>query len=230
MQYCLPKSFFETPGQEGSTFLPSVWMGIQYRFKVQTNMSAVAWRWDCLAPCEASREDWMHPCAQEDSSPVSTTLNHSSCEIILPRLSLVVQLRTDFSGGGGEERESKKQLWEKKGWFYHDLVSWTASLRQCWVPEQVEKKCYTKWTSGRHSPTLGSSKLLGWQISFIFDTLLCHLPGCFSPSCSTLTQFSLPFTSSPVSSHVSLPSLPPCQFLWPIYANPKPWYLQLRMV
>lgn len=132
--------------------------------------------------------------------------------------------------GEEEKKESKKQLWKKKGWFYHGLVSWTASLRQCWVPEQVEKKCYPKWRSGRHSHTLGSSKFLGWQISLVFDSLLCHLPGCFLPCWSTVSQLNLPFTSSPVSSHVSLPSPPPCQFLWPIYANPKPWYLQLRTV
>lgn len=33
MQYCLPKSFLGTSGQEAASFLPSVWMGIQFRFR-----------------------------------------------------------------------------------------------------------------------------------------------------------------------------------------------------
>lgn len=106
MQYCLPKSFFETSGREASTFLLLVWMGIQYRFKVQAITSADAWRWDCCVPCEVSGGDWMYPCAQKDNSSESTTLNPSSCDTILPCLSLVGQLRADFSGGGRGIRET----------------------------------------------------------------------------------------------------------------------------
>lgn len=52
----------------------------------------------------------MHSCAQEDNSSACTVLNHSSCEITMPSLSLVVQLRTDFSGGGRGIRETTVKI------------------------------------------------------------------------------------------------------------------------
>lgn len=56
-----------------------------------------------------------------------------------------------------ERKGNKGNNCEKqKGWFCHGLVSWTASLRQCWVTEHAEeKKCYSKWTFWRQSHTLG---------------------------------------------------------------------------
>lgn len=52
----------------------------------------------------------MHSCAQEDNSSACTVLNHISCEITMPSLSLVVQLRTDFSGGGRGIRETTVKI------------------------------------------------------------------------------------------------------------------------
>lgn len=58
----------------------------------------------------------------------------------------------------GEEGEQGKQLWKKKGWFYHGLVSWIASLGQCWVPEHAEKKFYPNGDlGGRATPLAAAS-------------------------------------------------------------------------
>lgn len=77
----------------------------------------------------------------------------SSCKVTLPHLPPVVQPQNRLSWGKkGRERKKKKKR-KKKGCFSYGLVSWTASLRQCQVPEQVErrKKCHPKWRSGKQN-------------------------------------------------------------------------------
>lgn len=100
--------------------------------------------------------------AREDGSPASTALNPHSWEILLPQLSLELWPRTDLAGGGKGEKESKekKNLRKKKGCFYYGLVSWTAFLRQRWVPEWVDRRktCYQSGgLGGKTSPLAAAS-------------------------------------------------------------------------
>lgn len=192
-------------------------------------MSAATWRWDCCALCEASGGDWMHSCAQEDNSSACTALNHSSCEITMPSLSLVVQLRTDFSGGGRGIRETtvkKERL--ILSWFseLNCLTETVLNARACWKEEVLPK--VEIWEAEPHP----------WQqqavrLAAVFHFWLCFVTyqvTSFPVVAHTLSHLNLLFASSFVSSHVSLLSPPPCQFLWLIHVNPKTWYLQLRIV
>lgn len=202
MQYCLPKSFLETSGQEASAFLPSVWMGIQFRFKVQANTSAVAWRWDCCAPCEASGGDWIHPCAQGRQQ---LCIHYSEPLILWNLLALSEPGGTaeNFSGGGrGIKETTVKEGRLVLSWFseLNCLAGTVLSARAHWKEEVLCK--VEIWGTEPHP----------WQQQAVRLAAIFHFwLSALSPTRSlpsllqhTLSHLNLPFASSSVSSRVSL--------------------------
>lgn len=185
--------------------------------------------------CECLRTGWLcsgwsfrrdrpNPPARENGSPASTALNPHSWEILLPRLSLELWLRTDLAGGGKGEKESKeKKKPEKEERLF---LLWFSELN-C-LPETAlsaraggqEEDVLPKRRSGRQNLSFGSSKLLDWHISSsIFDSSSPPTRSLPSLLYHIASHLKLPFAPCPVSSHVPLPS-PPSQFVWPIHDKP----------